>query len=283
MPKPEALSIKRVSRGTGPVSSESGGQGGPGASTYGGLIFSMLLGALSASPLRCQEGRMNILLIEDDPRVAAFVAKSLKEEGHLVVHCADGTSGLQQASAERYDAIVLDRMLPGLDGLAVLEAIRGTGDATPVLMLSALGDTEERVRGLRAGSDDYLAKPFSVSELLARVEALGRRQAPENGALRLQVDNLSIDLAARLVNVDRKRVEVTNREFRILEYLARNPGRIVTRSILLEHVWDYSFDPQTNIIDQHVSRLRQKLVRAGAGSLIETVRGAGYSIGRTVS
>jgi len=226
---------------------------------------------------------MNILLIEDDSRVAAFVAKSLKEEGHLVEHCADGETGLTQASAERYDAIVLDRMLPRLSGLEVLEAIRGTGDATPVLVLSALGDTEERVRGLRAGSDDYLAKPFSVAELVARVEALGRRQAADNAAMRIHAGKLTMDLAARLVKVADTRIDVTDREFRILEYLARNRGRVVTRSMLLEHVWDYSFDPQTNIIDQHVSRLRQKLDRVGAGSLIETVRGAGYSIGRAAS
>ena len=226
---------------------------------------------------------MHVLLIEDDPRVAAFVAKSLREDGHLVDHCVDGAAGLAQASAERYDAIVLDRMLPRLDGLAVLEAIRGTGDTTPVLILSALGDTEERVHGLRAGSDDYLAKPFSVAELLARVEALGRRQATGDAASRIRSGDLTIDLAARLVKIRDARVELTEREFRILEYLARNEGRVVTRSMLLEHVWDYSFDPQTNIIDQHVSRLRQKLDRAGAGALIETVRGAGYSIGRASS
>ena len=226
---------------------------------------------------------MHVLLIEDDPRVAAFVAKSLREDGHQVDHCVDGAAGLAQASAERYDAIVLDRMLPRLDGLAVLEAIRGTGDTTPVLILSALGDTEERVHGLRAGSDDYLAKPFSVAELLARVEALGRRQATGDAASRIRSGDLTIDLAARLVKIRDARVELTEREFRILEYLARNEGRVVTRSMLLEHVWDYSFDPQTNSNDQHVSRLRQKLDRAGAGALIETVRGAGYSIGRASS
>lgn len=223
---------------------------------------------------------MHILLIEDDPRVAGFVAKSLGEEGHCVDCCGDGRAGLMQAATERYDAIILDRMLPGLDGLAVLEAIRGTGDTTPVLILSALGDTEERVKGLRAGSDDYLAKPFSVAELLARVEALGRRQTAGDAAMRIRAGDLLVDLAARLVKVRDTRVDLTDREFRILEYLVRNEGRVVTRSMLLEHVWDYNFDPQTNIIDQHVSRLRQKLDRAGAGAMIETVRGAGYSIGR---
>jgi two-component system OmpR family response regulator len=226
---------------------------------------------------------MHLLLIEDDPRVAAFVAKSLREEGHLVDHRTDGRSGLEQASAERYDAIILDRMLPGLDGIEVLEALRGTGDTTPVLILSALGDTAERVRGLRAGSDDYLAKPFSVAELLARVEALGRRQFAGEARTRIRSGGLTIDLAARLVTMHGARVELTEREFRILEFLARNEGRVVTRSMLLEHVWEYSFDPQTNIIDQHVSRLRQKLDRVGAGGLIETVRGAGYSIGRVTA
>jgi two-component system, OmpR family, response regulator len=226
---------------------------------------------------------MHILLIEDDPRVAAFVAKSLKEEGHLVDLRTDGKAGLAQAIAEQYDAIVLDRMLPGLDGLDVLETLRGTGDTTPVLILSALGDTEERVRGLRAGSDDYLAKPFSVAELLARVEAIGRRHAAGEATARFRSGDLTIDRAARLVRVRDARVELTDREFCILDYLARNEGRVVTRSMLLEHVWDYSFDPQTNIIDQHVSRLRQKLDRAGAATLIETVRGAGYSIGRSAS
>src|SRR5688572_12562390 len=154
---------------------------------------------------------MHLLLIEDDPSVAAFVAKSLREEGHLVDHCADGPSGLAQASAERYDAIVLDRMLPGLDGIAVLEAIRGTGDTTPVLILSALGDTAERVRGLRAGSDDYLAKPFSVAELLARVEALGRRQFAGETTTRIRSGALTMDLAARLVKMHGTRVDLTER------------------------------------------------------------------------
>lgn len=226
---------------------------------------------------------MHILLIEDDPRVAAFVAKSLNEEGHIVDHSADGKAGLVQLSAEQYDVIILDRMLPQLDGMAVLEALRGTGDTTPVLILSALGDTEERVRGLRAGSDDYLAKPFSIAELLARVEALGRRHPAGEAATRLKSGDLTIEFAARLVKVRDTRIDLTDREFRILEYLVRHEGRVVTRSMLLEQVWDYSFDPQTNIIDQHVSRLRQKLDRAGVGTLIETVRGAGYSVGRSAS
>ena len=223
---------------------------------------------------------MHVLLIEDDERVAAFVGRALREEGHLVDHRPDGKAGLIQASSERYDAIVLDRMLPRVDGLKILQTIRATGDTTPVLILSALGDTDERVRGLRAGGDDYLAKPFSVAELVARVEALGRRQTGGETHKVTTIGDLVIDPVARLVSRGGCRIELSNREFRILEYLARNAGRVVTRSMILEHVWDYHFDPQTNIIDQHVSRLRQKLDRGGDRPLIETVRGAGYAIGR---
>lgn len=223
---------------------------------------------------------MHVLLIEDDERVAAFVGRALREEGHLVDHRSDGKAGLIQASSERYDAIVLDRMLPQVDGLRILQTIRATGDTTPVLILSALGDTDERVRGLRAGGDDYLAKPFSVAELVARVEALGRRQTGGETPKVTTIGDLVIDPVARLVSRGGSRIELSNREFRILEYLARNAGRVVTRSMILEHVWDYHFDPQTNIIDQHVSRLRQKLDRGHDRPLIETVRGAGYAIGR---
>jgi two-component system, OmpR family, response regulator len=225
---------------------------------------------------------MHILVIEDDDRVSAFIAKSLRDEGHLVNSCADGRAGLIQATAERYDVIVLDRMLPHVDGLRILQTLRATGDSTPVLMLSALGDTDERVKGLRAGSDDYLAKPFSIAELVARVEVLGRRPQIE-AANEIKIGQLVIDPVARLASFADRRADLTNREFRILECLARHSGRVVTRSMLLEEVWDYSFDPQTNIIDQHVSRLRQKLDRIGASGVVETVRGAGYSVGRSDS
>jgi len=221
---------------------------------------------------------MHLLLIEDDARVAAFVAKALREAGHLVDHEADGKAGLIRASAERYDVIVLDRMLPQVDGLKILHTIRATGDGTPVLILSALGDTDERVKGLRAGGDDYLPKPFAVSELIARVEVLGRRAPAAEDATRIELGDFTLDAVARTVARGGKRIELTNREFRIIEYLARNAGRVVTRSLLLEHVWDYHFDPQTNVIDQHVSRLRQKLERGFEVPLIETVRGAGYRI-----
>ncbi len=227
---------------------------------------------------------MHVLLIEDDARVAAFVAKALREEGHLVDQRADGRTGLLQASTEQYDVIVLDRMLPQVDGLKILQTLRATGDRTPVLILSALGDTDERVKGLRAGGDDYLPKPFAVSELVARVEVLGRRgPGAEEEAARITIGDFNLDAIGRTVTRGGRRIELTNREFRIIEYLARNAGRIVTRSMLLEQVWDYHFDPQTNIIDQHVSRLRQKLDKGFDTPLIETVRGAGYSIRRGVA
>jgi len=223
---------------------------------------------------------MHILLVEDDERIAGYIAKALREEGHMVELAADGRSGLTQATAESYDVIVLDRMLPQIDGLKILQALRAMDDLTPVLLLSALGEADERVRGLRAGGDDYLAKPFAIEELIARIEVLGRRRGQPDLPVRHTFGDLVIDPVTRVVSRAGKRIELTNREFRILEYLARNAGRVVTRSMLLEHVWDYNFDPQTNIIDQHVSRLRQKLDRVGGEPLIETVRGAGYSIGR---
>ena len=223
---------------------------------------------------------MHLLLIEDDDRIRGFTAKALREAGHVVEPAGDGRQGLLAAAAERWDVIILDRMLPNVDGLTILQTLRATGDATPVLILSALADTDEKVRGLRAGGDDYLAKPFSIEELVARVEALGRRQSGPEASTRITIGDLVIDPLARLVWRSGRRIELTNREFRIIEYLARHAGRVVTRSMLLEHVWDYHFDPQTNIIDQHVSRLRQKLHRDGATALIETVRGAGYCLRR---
>jgi two-component system OmpR family response regulator len=223
---------------------------------------------------------MHVLLIEDDERLAAFVSKGLTEAGHIVAHRADGKAGLIEASSESYDAIVLDRMLPQVDGLKILHTIRATGDQTPVLLLSALGETDERVKGLRAGADDYLPKPFSMQELLARVEVLGRRGPARTEQTQIAVGDLTVDLLARSVTRSGRAIPLTDREFRIVEYLARNAGRVVTRSMLLEQVWDYHFDPQTNIIDQHVSRLRQKLDGGFPEPLIQTVRGAGYMIAR---
>lgn len=219
---------------------------------------------------------MHVLLIEDDARVARHVVKGLSEAGHVVDHLADGREGLFQAAAGTYDVLILDRMLPRVDGLTILQTTRAAGNRTPVLILSALGEVDERVRGFKAGGDDYLVKPFALSELLARVEALARRGAGPAEQTRLSAADLEVDLLAREVRRRGKRIELTDREFRILEYMLRHAGRVVTRSMLLEHVWDYHFDPQTNIIDQHVSRLRQKIDRDFDPPLLHTVRGIGY-------
>ena len=224
---------------------------------------------------------MHILLVEDDPGVASFLRKGLEEAGHLVDLREDGRSGLIQATSERYDLILLDRMLPHVDGLRIVQTLRATGDATPVLILSALGDVDERVKGLRAGGDDYLPKPVAMSELLARVDALGRRRAMPDDPVELKSGDLVVDLLGHRVERGGRPIELTPREFRLLEVLARNAGRVVTRSMLLEQVWNYHFDPQTNVIDQHVSRLRQKLERGFSEPLIQTVRGVGYTLRRS--
>ncbi len=219
---------------------------------------------------------MQILVIEDDARVAEHIGKGLKSAGHVVTLESDGRAGLLRAAADRFDMIVVDRMLPHVDGLTIVQTIRATGDATPVLFLSALGEVDERVAGLRAGGDDYLTKPFAMSELLARVDVLARRGPAIVAETRLAVGDLEIDLLGQQVKRQGRPIDLTAREYRILTYLARNEGRVVTRSMLLEHVWDYHFDPQTNIIDQHVSRLRQKVDRGFDAALIHTVRGTGY-------
>jgi two-component system OmpR family response regulator len=220
---------------------------------------------------------VHILLIEDDARMAQHIDKGLREAGHVVEHVADGREALFRAAGDAFDLIVLDRMLPNVDGMTILKTLRASGDSTPVVILSALGEVDERVKGLRAGGDDYLAKPFAMSELLARIDVLARRGPGMSAeATRLSIGDLEIDLLGRQVRRGGQRIELTTREFRILEHLARNAGRVVTRSMLLEAVWEYHFDPQTNIIDQHVSRLRQKVDRDFGASLIHTVRGVGY-------
>ncbi|MBP7711066.1 MAG: response regulator transcription factor [Gammaproteobacteria bacterium] len=219
---------------------------------------------------------MKILLIEDDPHVAGFLMKALRETGASVDHAAEGKEGLLLASGGGYDAMVVDRMLPGRDGLSIVRALRAAGDRTPVLVLSALGEVDHRVEGLRAGGDDYLVKPFAFSELHARLEALLRRSASEAPATRLQVADLELDLLARTVSRGGRPLDLQPREFRLLEYLMRHAGQVVTRTMLLEHVWDYHFDPQTNVIDVHVSRLRRKIDRDFETPLLHTVRGAGY-------
>ncbi|MCU0936972.1 MAG: response regulator transcription factor [Gammaproteobacteria bacterium] len=221
---------------------------------------------------------MKVLVVEDDPHVAGFLVKALRETGASVDHAADGKEGLFLASAAGYDVMVVDRMLPGLDGLAIVRTLRAAGDRTPVLVLSALGEVDHRVEGLRAGGDDYLVKPFAFSELQARIEALLRRTRTEAPATRLQVADLEMDLLARTVTRAGRPVDLQPREFRLLEYLMRHAGQVVTRTMLLEQVWDYHFDPQTNVIDVHVSRLRAKIDKGFDTHLIHTVRGAGYMI-----
>ena len=221
---------------------------------------------------------MRILLIEDDAGVAGHVTKSLKASGHVVDHADDGKDGLFLAASERYDVLVVDRMLPNVDGLTIIQTLRASGNKTPTLILSALGDVDERVKGLRAGGDDYLTKPFAFSELLARVEVLARRSDTEAEAERthLAIADLEMNLLARTVNRGGTNIPLQDREFRLLEYFLRRPNQVVTRTMLLENLWDYNFDPQTNLIDVHVSRLRQKIDKPFEHALIHTVRGAGY-------
>jgi two-component system, OmpR family, response regulator len=222
-----------------------------------------------------------ILCVEDDPMTSDYIAKGLGDAGFAVDIAQDGNHGLTVASDGHYDAIVLDRMLPGMDGISIVTALRSSGVTTPVVMLSALASLDERVRGLRAGSDDYLTKPFALSELLARIEAVQRRGAPaaEAQATRLSFDDLEVDLITRRVTRAGRRIELQPREFSLLEFLLRHQGQVVTRTMLLERVWDYHFDPGTNVIDVHVSRLRKKLDDGSQKSLLHTVRGAGYRLG----
>jgi len=222
---------------------------------------------------------MRVLIIEDDLQVVRFLIKGLGEAGHIADSANDGPGGLHLASSEQYDVAIIDRMLPGLDGLSLLKSLRGTGHTLPVLILSALGQVDDRVEGLRAGGDDYLVKPFAFAELLARIEVLGRRQV-QNGAsvTKLTAGGLELDLLNRKIIRDGQEIELQTREFRLLEYLLKHKGRIVTRTMLLEAVWEYHFDPQTNVIDVHISRLRSKVDKGFSKPLIKTVRGAGYII-----
>ncbi len=221
-----------------------------------------------------------ILLVEDDETTGDYVASGLEQNGYVVDRAVNGRDGLFHATDGNYAAIVLDRMLPGMEGLAVLSAIRAAGIETPVNILSALGTTDERVKGLKAGSDDYLAKPFAFSELLARIEALQRRgaSASQKVATNLQCADLEMDLLTRRVERGGKRVDLQPREFRLLELLLRNHGQVVTRTMMLEEVWDYHFDPGTNVIDVHISRLRKKIDEQSDTPLLHTVRGVGYML-----
>ena len=221
---------------------------------------------------------MRILHVEDDLTSAGFVSRGLHEHGYRVDHSADGKDGLFMALDALYDAMIVDRMLPALDGLSLVRSARAAGCNTPVLFLSALGEVENRVEGLRSGADDYLVKPFAFAELLARVEALIRRRAEPRETTTLKVDDLELNLLTREVKRGDHPIDVKPREFRLLEYLMRHAGQVVTRIMLLEGVWDYHFDPQTNVIEVHISRLRQKIDKAFSTPLLHTMRGAGYRL-----
>lgn len=221
---------------------------------------------------------MRVLVIEDDQETAQFLHKSLKESGHSADVAGDGALGLSMAQGGGYDVLIVDRMLPEKDGLSVISALREGGDQTPVLILSALGEVDDRVKGLKAGGDDYLTKPYAYTELLARVEALTRRVTPGEQETRYVVGDMELDRLSHRVTRAGQPIILQPREFRLLEYLMKNAGQVVTRTMLLENVWDYHFDPQTNVIDVHVSRLRAKIDKSFEKPLLHTVRGAGYMV-----
>ncbi len=219
---------------------------------------------------------MKILIIEDDPETGPYITKGLEQKGHLVELATTGKDGLFLASSEAYDIMIVDRMLPGLDGLAIVKTIRSTANVTPVLFLTALGSVTDRVDGLESGGDDYLVKPFAFSELVARINALARRPPLDSVKTVLQVADLEMDLLKHKVSRQGQEIDVQPREYRLLEFLMRHAGEVVTRTMLLEHVWDFHFDPHTNVIESHISRLRTKVDKPFDTELIQTVRGAGY-------
>jgi two-component system OmpR family response regulator len=221
---------------------------------------------------------MRLLIVEDDREAADYLKKALREAGHMAEVANDGEAGLAMALDDGFDVLVVDRMLPKRDGLAVVSELRTRGKTTPVLILSALGQVDDRVTGLRAGGDDYLAKPYAFAELLARVEVLARRRAPNSADTVYRVGDLELDRLSHRVSRGSEEILLQPREFRLLEYLMRHAGQVVTRTMLLENVWDYHFDPQTNVIDVHVSRLRSKIDKGFDKPLLQTIRGAGYMI-----
>ena len=222
---------------------------------------------------------MRILIIEDDSEASEYLVKAFREQGHVAEHAADGLAGYGRASEGDYDVLIVDRMLPKMDGLSLISGLREQGVQTPALILSALGQVDDRVKGLRAGGDDYLPKPYAFSELLARVEALARRRVgPKGEETQYRVGDLELDRLSHKVTVGGQEVVLQPREFRLLEYLMKHAGQVVTRTMLLENVWDYHFDPQTNVIDVHISRLRSKIDKGRENPLLHTIRGAGYMI-----
>lgn len=224
---------------------------------------------------------MRILLVEDDMEAANYLVKGLTESGHTVEHAADGERGLQMAISNAYDSMIIDRMLPRRDGLSIISELRRMGNMTPVLILSALDNVDERVTGLRAGGDDYLTKPYQLSELTARLQALTRRSNTAVQGTVLHVGDLTLDLIKHKVTRSGSNINLQPREFRLLEYLMQHTGQVVTRSMLLENVWDYHFDPQTNVIDVQISRLRSKIDKDFDSPLLHTIRGAGYKLQET--
>ena len=222
---------------------------------------------------------MKVLLVEDNELVANFVKKGMAEAGHAIDHAANGRDGMFRAASGSYDAIIMDRMLPGgIDGLGIISALRQSGGKTPVLILSALSDVDERIRGLKSGADDYLVKPFAFGELLARLDALLRRSQDNQAVTTLSLGDLRMDILTRKVTRGGRAVNLQPREFKLLEYLLRHAGQVVTRTMLLENVWNFHFDPQTNVIDVHVSKLRQKIDAGAQQPLLRTVRNAGYML-----
>jgi two-component system OmpR family response regulator len=225
---------------------------------------------------------MRILLVEDDSKIASFIIKGMKEAGYVVDHAPDGNEGLTLALTEPYDTAIIDIMLPKLDGLSLIEEMRRNKVTTPVIILSVKGSVEDRVKGLQTGSDDYLTKPFAFSELLARVQALIRRASGASEPTRITLGNLSINLLTRDVTRESKRIDLQTMEFSLLEYLMRNAGRVVSKTMIMEHVWDYNFDPQTNVVEARICRLRDKIDRDFPEKLIHTVRGVGYVLKKTL-
>lgn len=221
---------------------------------------------------------MKVLLIEDDEATATHIAKSMRQHGHVVDHVPSGRDGLFLAVSERYDVLIIDRMLPEMDGMAAVKAIRNTGVETPILFLTALGGIDDRVEGLEAGGDDYLVKPFAFAELLARVSALARRPPPSRQQTAIKISDLEMDMLKRVVTRAGRRLELQPQEFKLLEYLMRHAGQVVTKTMLLENVWGYHFDPQTTVVETHISRLRGKVDQGFDQSLIHTVRGSGYCL-----
>jgi two-component system OmpR family response regulator len=225
----------------------------------------------------CYTPAMKVLVVEDEKQIADFVKKGLTEQGFLVEHCAHGDEAMERMLSQAYDAVVLDIMLPGRDGLSILKLFRKKGHTTPVILLTARSELDERIEGLNTGADDYMTKPFYVEELVARLHAVIRRSSEDQMSL-LQAGDVAVNVITREVKVGGKPVKLTSREFSLLEYLMRNPGRVYTRTQMLEHVWGYDFDPSTNLVDVHIQRLRKKVCPEKENPIIETIRGVGYRV-----